>query len=157
MSAYTDTANDTLNMTLLNTTGMNGTINSTISISSVIAYRYYISKIVSANAGYACTCNSIRFQKKAGGYNNLLLNTNYNITTDSTTGLPKITYLDTTTANFMYVYERIGAYELQRRIYPVIRDTNNIYLTDGSNTLSLTSTTIGGKKHKFFFNICINI
>ena len=79
LSAYTNTANDILNMTLLHTIEMVSTINSTISISSVIAYRYYIIKIVSGNAGYSCTCNSVRYQKKAGGYNNLLLNTNYNI------------------------------------------------------------------------------
>ena len=31
------------------------------------------------------------------------------------------------------------------RFFPVVRDTKNIYLTDETNTLTLTSTIIGGK------------
>ena len=37
--------------------------------------------------------------------------------------------------------------ESYRRLLPVIRDTNTVKLTDGTNNLTLTSTAIGGKKY----------
>ena len=75
----------------------------------------------------------------------LLNNTNYTISTDSTAGLPKITYTDSTTNSLVVNEGQLLIYEAYRRIYPVIRDTNDINLIDGTNNLTLTSTTIGGK------------
>ena len=72
------------------------------------------------NNGFYC-------YKTAGGYSNLVLNTDWNISTDSSTGYPVITYLDSTN-NLTYNLNNLMSEESYRRIYPVIRDTNNIII-----------------------------
>ena len=72
----------------------------------------------------------------------LIANTNFTISTDSTTGNPKITYTDVSAVGILYSESNLMLYETYRRIYPGIRDKNTLVLTDGSNTAALTSTSI---------------
>ena len=63
------------------------------------------------------------------------------ISTNSTTGYPSIQKItSSSTINNTVNLQRLCIYELYRRIYPVVRDTNTIKLTDGTNTVTLTST-----------------
>ena len=61
----------------------------------------------------------------------MVLNTDGNISTDSSTGYPAITYLDSTN-NLTYNLNNLMLEETYRRIYPVIRDTNNIMIRGSS-------------------------
>ena len=72
------------------------------------------------NNGFYC-------YKTAGGYSNLVLNTDWNISTDSSTGYPDITYLYSTN-NLTYSLNNLMLEESYRRINTVIRVTNNIIL-----------------------------
>ena len=80
-------------------------------------------------------------------------NTDWNISTDSGTGYPAITYIDSTN-NLTYNSNNLMLEESCRRIYPVIRDANNVMLggwniqnssgtlnfnNNSSNELSLSS------------------
>ena len=56
-----------------------------------------------------------------------------------------ITYTDSATKDIIFNYQRALYSECLRRVFPILRDTNTIKLTDGTNNLTLTSTTIGGK------------
>ena len=64
-------------------------------------------------------------------YSNLFLNTDQNISTDSNTGCPTITYLDSTN-NLTNNLNNLMLEESCRRVYPVIRYTNNIMLSGSS-------------------------
>ena len=70
------------------------------------------------NNGFYC-------YKTAGGYSNLVLNTEWNISTDLSTGYPAITYIDSTN-NLTYNLNNLMPEESYITIYPVIRYTNNI-------------------------------
>lgn len=141
---YSSTTNSTTNLTLLYTTSVTypSFLNISQSITTTIAYQYY-HIILTCNTGQRPGLTNIQFRRKAGGYNPIVNNTNYNITTDSTTGLPKITYTDATTQDIMFNYPRLLYSEASRRLFPVVRDANTIKLTDGTNTVNLTSTTCG--------------
>ena len=83
--------------------------------------------------------------KPAGALTGLLIGTDYTVATDSSTGRPLLTYTDLTTQNLACNMNNLIVEESYRRLFPVVRDTNNIYLTNGSNNLTLTSTMIGSK------------
>ena len=69
------------------------------------------------NKGFYC-------YKTAGGYSNLVLNTDWSISTDSSTGYPAITYLGSTN-NLTYNLNSLMLEESHRRLFPVVGDTNN--------------------------------
>ena len=96
-----------------------------------------------SNSSCGYSTNNIGFYcyETAGGYSNIVLNTDWNISTDSNTGYPAITYLDSTN-NLTYNLNNLLLEESYRRIYPVIRDANNIMLggwniQNSSGTLNL--------------------
>ena len=63
---------------------------------------------------------------RASGANVALINaTNYTLSTDSTTGIPLITYTDSITKDILFNYQRVLYSESQRRLFAVIWDTNN--------------------------------
>ena len=129
-STYTDTANDATNLTILcipilsNTTG-------SISIPNTSTFKYIVLicyPLSNSSCRYSINNNNgFYYYKTAGGYSNLVLNADWNISTDSSTGYPAITYLDSTN-NLTYNLNNLMLEESYRRIYPVIRDTNNIIL-----------------------------
>ena len=73
---------------------------------------------------------------------NLIYNTHYSIDSDPTTGNPRIKNLVASNIQGDYNNLAIILNELGRRIYPVVRDTNTVILTDGTHTATLTSTSI---------------
>ena len=75
----------------------------------------------------------------------LIKDTNFTLTTNASTGYPVITYTSATTSNLLYNYTMLIIQECHRRLFPVVRDKNSIFLTDGTNNLTLTSTQIGSK------------
>ena len=80
------------------------------------------------SCGYSTNNNNgIYCYTTAGEYSNLVLNTDWNISTDSTTGFPAITHLDSTN-NLTYNLNNLMLEESYRRILPVVRDTNSIIL-----------------------------
>ena len=81
-----------------------------------------------SSCGYSTNNNNGFYcYKTAGGYSNLVLNTDWDISTDSSTGYPAITYPDIST-NLKYNLNNLMLEESYRRIYPAIRDTNNIII-----------------------------
>ena len=71
-----------------------------------------------------------------------VVGTDYSISSNATTGAPVITKLTTCTSNYSINTNNLLVEEAYRRLYPVIRDTNTIILTDGFHTATLTSTSI---------------
>ena len=139
---YTDTANDTTNLTLLCTPILSNTTGS-ISITNASTFQYIVLicyPLSNSSCGYS-TNNNTGFYcyKTAGGYSNLVLNTDWNTSTDSSAGYPAIIYLDSTN-NLTYNLNNLMLEETYRKIYPVIRDTNNI--TIGGWNIQNSSGTI---------------
>ena len=83
--------------------------------------------------------------RPAGMNSGLIKDTNFTLKTNSSTGYPVITYTSATTSNLLYKCTMLMLQECYRRLFPVVRDTNNIKLTDGTNSLSIISTAIRGK------------
>ena len=73
----------------------------------------------------------------------LVLGTDYNITTDASTGKPKLTF--TNAGTYYYNMDKLLLNESHKRLVNTIYDNNTIKLSDGTNNLTLSSTTIGGK------------
>ena len=73
----------------------------------------------------------------------LVLGTDYNITTDASTGKPKLTF--TNAGTYYYNMDKLLLNESHRRLVNTIYDNNTIKLSDGTKNLTLSSTTIGGK------------
>ena len=110
-----------------------------ISIYSIICYLLSISSCgywINNNNGFYC-------YKIAGGYLNLVLNIDWNISTDSSVGYSAITYFASTN-NFTYNLNNLMLGESHRRIQKdtVIRDTNNIMVggSSGRNTQNSSGT-----------------
>ena len=140
LSGYNDTADDVTNLTLLYSTGSISypsapTINQTIS--TTVAYQYYTVLIVmTVGTSQRPSMSTVQIQRAAGGYTLLTNGTDYSISSDPSTGYPLIKYLDSSSINFSYVYERVAVEELQRRIYPAIRSSSDIVLAPTSTQLS---------------------
>ena len=73
----------------------------------------------------------------------LVLGTDYNITTDASTGKPKLTF--TNAGSYYYNMDKLLLNESHKKLVNTIYDNNTIKLSDGTNNLTLSSTTIGGK------------
>ena len=92
-STYADTANDTTNLTLLCTPTLSTTTGS-ISITNTSTFQYIVLicyPLSNFSCGYLINNNVFYCYKTAGGYSNLVLNTDWNISTDSSAGFPVIT------------------------------------------------------------------
>lgn len=72
------------------------------------------------------------------------INVDYTISTDPTTGYPLFTNNTTTLDTWHIDYTKIYMYELQRRIFPVIRDTNNLIIGNITITSSGLISKISG-------------
>ena len=84
--------------------------------------------------------NTLCIQTGTTTISNLASGTNYSFDSDPTTGNPRIKNLNATAIKGYYNNLAIIWNELGRRIYPVVRDKNQLVLTDGTNTTTLTST-----------------
>ena len=116
-----------------------------VSLNISASYRYFRAQLYSSNSTANISQLNYHIVTNGSGYQPLLNNTNYTIATDSTAGLPKMTYTDSTTNSLVVNEGQLLIYEAYRRFYPVIRDKNQLILTDGTNPMTITNTTIGGK------------
>jgi len=144
-SCYTDTANDTTNLTLLCTPSLSVTTGST-SITNTSSFQYIVLisyPLSNSSCGYSTNNNNGFYcYKTAGGYSNLVLNSDWSVATDSSTGFPAITYLDSGSNNLTYNLNNLMLEEMYRRIYPTVHDTNNLFLgsTSGWNISNSSGT-----------------
>ena len=74
----------------------------------------------------------------------LVQNTDFTVSSSSSTGAPVITYTDSTILTSMTYNENLLLLsESYRRLYPVVRDKNTIKLTDGTHNITMSSTSSG--------------
>jgi hypothetical protein len=142
-SVYTDTAYDTTNLTLLCNVALT-TQTGSVAITNTSQFQYIVILVQDAtttNSSYSTNNGGFWVQKAAGGYNGLILATDWNISSSTTTGAPIITYADSTTQNLTYNVDTLLVEEAYRRLYPVVRSTSDIVLTSTSNTLSGYAST----------------
>ena len=99
-------------------------------ITTSTQYRYYIIILNITNSAYA-NVTLMQIQHAAGGYNNLVNGTDYTVTT-AISGAPVITYTDSTISNLVYIENTLLLFEAYRRLYPVIHDTTNLFLSGGT-------------------------
>ena len=151
VSYYNNTTSSTAGLTLLYNGMLTATYSpnsATITFSNINIYQYVhvffkntvngtnLCMTIYGNSGY------FEFIGNRVSYNGTD-NVNFSISTDITTGVPKITYLDAQTATIKYNENIILVSEAYRRLYPVIRDKNTIKLTDGTHNITMTSTSSG--------------
>ena len=113
-------------------------------INDIIFFRYYL--LLANNYGGYCNINNFSIQHGKNG--SLVNGTDYTISTSNTNGLHVVTYIDTSPQGILYNLDRLLVSEAYRRIYPVIYDVNNLYLSGntGWNISSNTNST----------NLCFN-
>jgi hypothetical protein len=146
ITSFNDTSNSTAGLTLIYQ-NMNAVNNATYTISNVVLFQYICIIWTTATSGdcypNGATLGShgVRIQRAAGGYIPLVVNTNFTISSNASTGVPVVTYTDSSTNNVMYNETTLLLYEAYRRIYPVIRSKNQIVLTDGTTPITLTNTS----------------
>ena len=103
-----------------------------MSISNTSTFQYIeliCYPLSSSSCGYSANNNNGFYcYKTAGGYSNMVLGTDWSISTDASTGYPAMTHLDPGSNNLTYNLNNVMLEESYRRLYPVIRDTNNIIL-----------------------------
>ena len=130
-STYADTSNRTTNLTSLGTPTLSTTTGS-ISITNTSTFQYIVLicyPLSNSSCGYSTNNNNGFYcYKTAGGYSSLVLGTDWTITTDASTGYPAVTYLDAGSNNLPYNLNNLMLEEKCGRIYPVVRDQNNIIL-----------------------------
>ena len=135
-SVFSDTGNDTTNLTAVTTNFQNpvGTGNNTVtSILSTLQFIYVV-MLANCTAQYCQgTFSSLQIQSVGGNFSPLSINTDFAVTASTSNGAPIITYTDSTTNNLTYNLDTLLISESYRRIYPVIHDTSNIFF-GGSNT-----------------------
>ena len=146
---FTNLTNVTTGMTLLTSvsstaTSFNGTVNVTTSLSYNV-YSIFLQNATLASSMYIQECQIIQAM---GGFIGLISNTDFSITSDSTTGYPNITYLNISPQNITYNYNNLLLYEAYRRLYPVVRSPSIIkigtwLISDISGTLNYNNGTLG--------------
>ena len=144
LTAYNDVTSSISGLTLLGWSTMSLIFN--VPITTTTKYQYY--HIFYQNTVNGVTASATIFSNNGyiqirgpTNYSSLLNGTNYSVSTDSTAGHPTITYLNTQSVNLTYNENNLLVSEAYRRLYPVIRDTNTIKLTDGTNVSTLKSAT----------------
>ena len=144
-SCYTDTAYDTTNLTLLAGGVQLTTQNGSVAITNTSSFRYIVitvQDLSNSASGFSTNGGGFWLMKTAGGYTNLVLNTDFTLATDATTGNPALTYTDSAASNLTYNLNTLLVEEAYRRIYPVIRSSGAIALNNGSYSVQLTVPTL---------------
>ena len=92
-------------------------------ITDQTAYRYVHCLI----SGDQCNFGLTQFQviRPAGTNSGLIKDSNFTLSSNASTGYPVITYTSATTTNLLYNYTMLMIQECYRRLFPVVRDTNN--------------------------------
>ena len=108
------------------------------------SFRYYL--LLSNN--YGGYCNITNFSIQHGKNGSLVNGTDYTISTSNTNGSPVITYIDVSPQGILYNLDRLLVSEAYRRIYTVIYDVNNLYLS-GNTGWNISSNSNSS-------NLCFN-
>ena len=110
-----------------------------ILLTAPYSFRYYL---LLAN-NYGGYCNITNFSIQHGKNGSLVNGTDYNISTTNTNGSPVIPYIDISPQCILYNLDRLLVSEAYIRIYPVIYDVNNLYLSGntGWNISSNSNST----------------
>ena len=150
-SAFTDTGNDTTNLTALTATITNSIVTGMYTISTILStvpYQYICLLATSITQYGQNGFSGLQIQSVGGGITTLTNNTDFTITSSTSNGAPSITYTDSTTNNLTYNLGTLLVSESYRRIYPVIHDTSNLFLSGGTgwNISSNSNST----------NLCFN-
>ena len=94
-TTYSDTSSSATGLTQqysLTSSSSIGVIDVTITDTNCYRYGCILAVCIGANPVQSIT--NVHAQRAAGGYKNLVLNADYTISTDSSTGYPLITYTD---------------------------------------------------------------
>ena len=142
VSDYNTTSNVTITstMTLLATLTYNGSTFTNAgfcAVTNTTPFQYYI--VIASGSGFP-NISIIQIQHSAGGYTPILNGTDYTISSSATNGAPIITYTDSSTQNLTYNENMILLSESYRRLYPVIHDTSNLFLS-GSSGWNISSNS----------------
>ena len=144
---FNNITNITTGMTsILSVSGISSAIyNNSIAVNATSAYNIYTMlftyTISAANFLYITDCIFVR---SIGGIAGLISDTDFSISSNSTTGYPDILYINSTTQNISYNFTNLVIYEAYRRMFPVIRSTSNIKIgtwniTDSSGTYTMNN------------------
>lgn len=90
----------------------------------------YLAFIIDKTSGTSLNLKTLYVKSENKTNPQKTLNVNYTISTDPTTGYPLFTNNDTILDTWHIDYTKIYMYELQRRIFPVIRDVSHIIVGD---------------------------
>ena len=107
-----------------------------ILLTTSYSFSYY--RLLANN--YGGYCNITNFGIQHGKNGSLVNGVDYNISTSLTNGAPVITYNDTSSQGILYNLDRLLVSESYRRLYPVIYDTSNLYLS-GNNSWNISSNS----------------
>jgi len=99
-----------------------------IPIESQSLFQYYSFRIPIDSEGYAHV-SELRGTASSGSPTGIVVGTNYTLTTASN-GQPLLTYTSAATSTLSYNLTNIYAYELQRRVFPVIRGDNDVRINN---------------------------
>jgi len=144
-SCYTDTAYNTTNLTLLAGAVQLTTQNGSVAITNTSSFRYIVITVqdfTNSSSSYSTNGGGFWVMKTAGGYTNLVLNTDFTLATDATTGNPALTYTDSAASNLTYNLNTLLLEEAYRRIYPVVRSSSTIALNNSGYSVQLTVPTL---------------
>ena len=94
-------------------------------ITTSYSFRYYL---LLAN-NYGGYCNITNFSLQHGKNGSLVNGADYTISTSSTNGSPVKPYIDVSPQGILYNLDRLLVSEAYRRLFPVIYDINNLYLS----------------------------
>ena len=88
----------------------------------LIAYKYHHVFVINTDLNTVPKPGRTNFQytKKAGSNGTLTKTVDYIISSDGTTGIPHITYINPTASDILLDYQRVLYSECQRRILPVL-------------------------------------
>ena len=145
---FTNLTNVTTGMTLLSSistisTTFNGTIN-IVTSSSFNVYSIFFQNSSTTGTMYLTELTVVQ---AIGGFIGLVAGTDFSISTNSTTGFPDITYLNTLSQNITYNFDNLLLYEAYRRLYPVVRSSSSIkigswLISDISGTLNMNNGSL---------------
>jgi hypothetical protein len=140
VSAYNDTNVNNVNAGLvpiyvnINNFPGCGVTTITAPFASLETYQYF--HVFLVGVGGQDPAAAMQMFEAQGTLPGLILNTDYTVASDPSTGFPNITYTDATAITMTCMYERLAVEELNRRIYPVVRDASDLVLASASSAIT---------------------
>jgi hypothetical protein len=134
-AAYSDSGNDTTGLTFL--ASYSPSSSGTLNISNTSSYQYmHLIYTLTSSISSSCQTTNLQIKRAAGGYLGLVNGTDFTVTTNSSSGVPVITYTDSATNNLIWNLDTLLVSEAYRRLYPVIRNSSDLVLASTSTALT---------------------